>query len=37
MRNRNMLLRAEKSRAETITAPFFHIKQHIFVMDNRFT
>jgi len=48
MRNRNTLFRAEQSRAEQsraeqsraehgLTAPFFRIKQHIFVMDNRFT
>ena len=24
-------------RKQGITAPFFHIKQHIFVMDNRLT
>ena len=41
MRNRTTLLRAEQSRAEQsraehwLTAPFFRIKQHIFVMDNR--
>ena len=43
MRIRPTLLRAEQSRAEQsraeqgLTAPFFRIKQHIFVMDNRLT